>query len=482
MTRRLLLSYLSLTLLVLLALEVPLGYFYARGELSRFEGDNRHVAEMLAGSLEDRIERRQTKELKDQVAAFARETGSHVVVVGGDGRVLADSHGTVEAGTDLSAEPDIAAAFGQRHTSAAGSSSVVGGETLDVTVPNSYGANVRCVVRVAYPMSPLASRIHGTWTTLGLIGFGVLVAVALIALALARWVTRPVRALECATAELADGSVKDLPAITQGPPELRRLATTFARTATRLQHLLHAQRAFASEASHQLKTPLTALRLRLENFEPYLDPRAHDSLDEAMQEVERLGRMVQGLLALARLENSASTPEATALGAVVADRAAIWSAFAAEHQVHIAVTGQDAGEVWALPGALEQVVDNLLSNALRVSPPGGTITLATMINGGTRGSWAELHVIDEGPGMTPEERQRAFDRFWRASSTYHDGTGLGLPIVQQLVRAGGGDVVLDAAPGGGLDAVVRLRVVAPQRPAPSRGPRATARRAGANAF
>ncbi|MEV7448194.1 HAMP domain-containing protein [Streptomyces nigra] len=100
-----------------------------------------------------------------------------------------------------------------------------------------------------------------------------LVAVAAIAFALAHWVTGPVRALERATAELADGSLKAPPTTSQGPPELRRLANTFTRTATRPQHLLQVQRAFASEASHQLKTPLTALRLRLENFEPYLDPR-----------------------------------------------------------------------------------------------------------------------------------------------------------------------------------------------------------------
>ncbi|MFE0916286.1 HAMP domain-containing protein [Streptomyces nigra] len=116
-----------------------------------------------------------------------------------------------------------------------------------------------------------------------------LVAVAALAFALAHWVTGSVRALERATAELADGSLKAPPTTSQGPPELRRLANTFTRTATRLQHLLQVQRAFASEASHQLKTPLTVLRLRLENFEPYLDPRAHDSLEEAVGEAERLG-------------------------------------------------------------------------------------------------------------------------------------------------------------------------------------------------
>ncbi|WP_406354585.1 HAMP domain-containing histidine kinase [Streptomyces sp. NBC_01635] len=482
MTRRLLLSYLSLTMLVLLGLEVPLGYFYARGEISRFTGDGRHSAELLAQVLEVRVERRATAEVPALAADFARENGGRVVVVDDTGRVLADSHDAVAAGTDLSAEPDIATALRDRSMSTTREDRAVDGDAFTVTVPGSSGTTVRCVVRVSYPVAPLTSRIQGTWMTLALIGLGVLIAVAAIAFALAHWVTGPVRALERATAELADGSLKDPPLITQGPPELRRLASTFSRTAMRLQHLLHAQRAFASEASHQLKTPLTALRLRLENFEPYLDPRAHDSLDEAVGEVERLGRMVQGLLALARLENSASTPEATDLDAVVADRAVTWAAFAAEHYVDIVVTGEQAGHVWAIPGALEQVVDNLLSNALRVSPPGTTITLARTLAGGPRTSGVELHVIDQGPGMTEAERRRAFDRFWRAADSYHEGTGLGLPIVQQLIRAGGGDVVLDAAPGGGLDAVVRLRPAGEPRLAPNRGPRSAARKAPVSAF
>jgi len=84
------------------------------------------------------------------------------------------------------------------------------------------------------------------------------------------------------------------------------------------------------------------------------------------------------------------------------------------------------------------------------SPPGTTLTL-------TRAPGAELHVIDQGPGMPAADRERAFDRFWRASDSHHDGTGLGLPIVRHLVRASGGEITLHAAPGGGLDARVRLR-------------------------
>ncbi|MGW2425405.1 sensor histidine kinase [Streptomyces sp. NPDC001709] len=485
MTRRLLLSHLSLILLVLLALEVPFGIFYARSELSRFSHAAQQGAMTLAEVCEDKMEHGLTADLPELARAYGRRTGSRVLVAGHQGIVLTDTAARAPVGKDLSADPDISTALRDQPAISTRSDPSTAGKALFVTVPGGSDATVPCVVRTVYPLGPLTARVHATWLALTVVGLGVLAAVALIGFVLARSITRPVQALERATAQLAEGRITDPPATDHGPPELRRLAASFTRTATRLQHVLQAQQAFASEASHQLKTPLTALRLRLENFEPHLAPCAQDSLDKALGELERLSRMVQGLLALARLENSAIRPEAVDLHAVVADRAAIWTAFADEQQVGIVVSGTTDVRVWAVPGALEQIIDNLLSNALRVSPPGTAVTLATVTaraedgrlqdgradggradggraeggraEGGRTPPVAELHVIDEGPGMTEDQRRRAFDRFWRAPDADHDGTGLGLPMVRQLTRAGGGEVTLEAAPGGGLDAVVRLR-------------------------
>jgi signal transduction histidine kinase len=459
-TRRLLLSHLSLMLFVLLALEVPFGIFYARSELSGFSHAAQQQAMTLAEVCEDKMEHGLTADLPELARAYGQRTGSRVLVAGHKGIVLTDSAARTLVGRDLSAEPDIATALRDQPAVGTRSDSSTGGEVLFVTVPGGSNATVACVVRTVYALGPLKAKVHAIWLVLAVVGLGVLAAVSLIGFALARSITRPVQALERATAQLAEGRITDPPAADHGPPELRRLAASFTRTATRLQHLLQAQQAFASEASHQLKTPLTSLRLRLENFEPHLAPCAQDSLDRALGELERLSRMVQGLLALARLENSAIRPEAVDLGAVVADRAAIWTAFADEQQVDITVSGATDMCVWAVPGALEQIIDNLLSNALRVAPPGTTISLATATaprEGGRTPPMAELHVIDQGPGMSEAERQRAFDRFWRTPDTDHDGTGLGLPMVRQLTRASGGEVILEAAPGGGLDAVVRLQ-------------------------
>jgi signal transduction histidine kinase len=108
------------------------------------------------------------------------------------------------------------------------------------------------------------------------------------------------------------------------------------------------------------------------------------------------------------------------------------------------------------PAHVEQVVDNLLSNALEVTPAGGSIRVRTTALGGH----AELHVVDDGPGLDEAGRLRAFDRFWRGDRS-GEGSGLGLAISRRLMRAADGDVDLLPAPGGGIDARVRLPAHAP---------------------
>ncbi|MFG3014016.1 ATP-binding protein [Streptomyces cinerochromogenes] len=463
MTRRLLLSYVALALLVLAGLEIPLGYVYARGETAHASQNIERDAAMLAEITEENIEKGQLGELPDVIGDYAERTGGRVIVTDKRGIVLADSDPAGRTGVSLADQPDISRALRNQPTVTTTTDSN-GTDVLAATMPGASGTTIRGTLRLTYPMDEVLVRVYRIWGALALAGACVLAVVALVAFSMARWITRPLRTLEAATTQLADGHLASPPDTTTGPPELRRLAASFTHTAGRLHQLLKAQQAFASEASHQLKTPLTALRLRLENFEPYLDPRAHGSLEEAVGEVERLGRMVQGLLALARLENTATTPEPVDLDAALADRVAMWEPLAAEQYVAIDITGPPVGQVWAIPGALEQIIDNLLANALRVSPPSTTITLHRVPGG-------ELHIVDQGPGMSEADRERAFDRFWRASDSHHDGTGLGLPIVRHLVDASGGTITLRPASGTGLDVAVRLRPVTGQSSYGGRVPR-----------
>lgn len=473
MTRRLLISYLSLVLLVLLALEIPLGLLYTRGETDRLLSAVERDAVVLAENAEEAIETGDIADVPDMLAKYARDTGGHAIVVDPKGVEIARSDGNLTS-ADLSTNPDIAAALKNRSSSGRRADD---DRDLFVTVPATSGETIRGALRITYPAATVTDRADRAWLILAGAGLTVLLIAAAVAVALSRWMTRPVRELERATTRLATGTLDTPPPGDLGPPELRRLAAAFTETATRLQHLIAAQRAFAADASHQLKTPLTALRLRLENLEPDLDPRAHPSLDEAVAETDRLTRMVQGLLALARLEDAATNRIPVDLDEVINDRTASWAPYAAEHDVTLAVTGRPVGQVWAAPHAVEQVLDNLLANALRAAPARSTVTVERR----TTADGVEMHVIDQGAGMTPADRTRAFDRFWRAPDAGDDGSGLGLAIVAQLLRASGGHITLDAAPRTGIDAVVRLQPLPPpvaRRPSatrPARHHRSTAR-------
>jgi len=211
------------------------------------------------------------------------------------------------------------------------------------------------------------------------------------------------------------------------------------------------------------------MRLRLENMEADVQGAALEDLEGALDEVARLSRLVDGLLVLARAEQSSSSPTTIAVDQVIDGRCDAWDAFAAEKNVRIVadVVGSPAARITS--GRLEQVVDNLLNNALEVAPEGSAVVVAAR----ERGDWVEVRVSDEGPGMSAEERGRAFDRFWQSGGARKDGRpsghfGLGLSIVRELVVGDGGDIALDQAASGGLEVVVRMRRSDAPAPTPLR--------------
>jgi two-component system OmpR family sensor kinase len=245
-----------------------------------------------------------------------------------------------------------------------------------------------------------------------------------------------------------------------GPPVVRRLARTFDDMAERMEQLVAAQDAFVADASHQLRNPLAALRLRIENLGAEPASESEDDVHGALREIERLSRLVDGLLALARADRHAGIPpdRSVDLAMLLRQRQAVWAPLAEERGVAIRVEpGWERAPLAAFvtPDRFEQVVDNLLANALEASPHGSSV----IISAATDHDDAVVRVVDEGPGMTADDRLHAFDRFWsgRGSRTL-GGSGLGLSIVRKLVVADGGDITLEAAPTGGLAAVLRYRV------------------------
>jgi signal transduction histidine kinase len=464
-SRRLLATYVTLTIVVLAALEVPLGIQYGRSEKRDLTSGIVRDALVMATFAEDPLERGQSTPsagLAGAAQRYTQDPGGRVVVVDSRGVSILDTESA--AGRSFASRPEFAAALAKHPTIATGTrhSNTLGTDLIYAAVPISAPhGGVLGAVRITYPTSALDSRVNRYWLLLAAIGGVVLAAATAVGLRFARTLARPLSALERAAAAVGAGDLTARAPAQSGPPEVRAVATRFNETVEQLDGLLHSQQEFVADASHQLRTPLTALRLRLENLERDVTAGARRDLEAALAEVERLARLVDGLLVLARADAAKPAPEPVDIAAVATARVEHWSLQAAERKVGLD-DGVPAGlKGLATPGALEQVLDNLLSNALAVSPPGSTIHLA----GRDVGEQVELRVADEGPGMSAEQRVRAFDRFWRAGPP-GTGTGLGLAVVHRLVTADGGQVELREAPGGGLEAVITLRAVPRGAPNP----------------
>jgi signal transduction histidine kinase len=448
-TRRLLLGYLGLTLFVLLSLEVPLGIQNQRTEHRDLTAKVSHDAMVLAADAEDAVQaptRRQLDALASVASDYAARTGSRVVIVDRRGYALIDTSVRFRGTESFASRPEIAAALAGKYPRGVRTSKTLQERLLYVAVPIASGGRVHGAVRITYPFSAVDARILRYWLILALIGIIVLAGAAVVGVGLARFVTRPLRRLEAAAAAIGEGELETRAPEGDGPPEVRSLAAVFNETVAKLALLLRSQGEFVADASHELRTPLTALRLRLENLPPSADR------DAALHETDRLRDLVDGLLSLARADAGSEGSGRVDATALMRERLDAWLPLADEHGVALVSQLDGPLQVRAAPGRLAQVLDNLLANALEASPSGGNITFSAL----TTPPWVELHLRDEGRGLTAEQRARAFDRFWRADSGA-GGSGIGLAIVRRLVAADEGEVELREASGGGVDAVVRLR-------------------------
>jgi signal transduction histidine kinase len=471
--RRLLWSYLSITAFVLLVLEIPLGVSYSNSVARRMESDLQHHAFALAIRTQEPLDAlTDDAEAPHRLHALAHEyrrrAGGRVVIVDAAGHAVADSDATTALppgarGPDFSNRPEVREALLGSQVSGIRSSRTLGADLLYVALPVSAADGVQGAVRITNPASVVGDRIREIWLLLLATGGVVLGIVFLVSQLLARSITRPLGSLRATAGQLGGGDLGVRAEVPRGPAEVAELAESFNTTAARLERLVRAQQGFVADASHQLRTPLAALRLRLEIIEADADGVVADDLEGARLEVERLSRLVDALLALARAEQTPSDPVPVSLADVVAGRCEAWDAFATERRVRIRSSVPEGAWAAATPGRLEQVVDNLLNNALEVAPPGSVVDLDVV----ETAERVELVVSDEGPGMAPDERARAFDRFWQSGEARRTGRpnghfGLGLAIVRELVVGDGGEVTLADAHAGphgdrGLAVTVRTR-------------------------
>lgn len=454
---RLVAALLGLTLVVLLVHDIPLTGYLRTVENDRIITALERDSFVIAGRSEEALESAEpssTSYVQDAIKKYSTQSGARVIVTDAAGIAIAASDATDTVGTSFASRQEISEALTGKVSSGRRFSTTLNQEILYVAVPVLNGGQTLGTVRLTFPASivdqAVNTRVRGISTVAGI----TLLVAALVALLLALGITRRLTKLRDVTEEFSKGNFEVRAEIDGGAPELQSLARSFNKMADQIEKLIAQQRAFAGDASHQLRTPLTALQLRLERVSELLDedPKAAaDRLDAAMVETDRLQRLVEGLLVLSRSESKAVVTDEHDAVQIAKERAQNWDALAAEQDVKIALELPEIALVNCVPGAIEQVIDNYVDNALEVVPAGSTITVAISVGE----EFTKISVLDEGPGLPEADLTKAFNRFWRARSDAH-GSGLGLAIVDRLADASGGMAQLVNRPEGGLEASVEF--------------------------
>jgi len=300
--------------------------------------------------------------------------------------------------------------------------------------------------------------LHRRLNRLHLLAGGLAIALGLLAAGLlAPALARPLRRLTQAarTMQRGDLSARVAPG---GAAEIRQLGQAFNRLAETLQREEQIRRDTAADVAHELRTPLAGIVSRIEAAQDGVLADERRNLDAMHAEALRLTRLVEDLGRLAEAQQPGLTlrREQLDLRALVRERAELYRDDLTAKDIELRERLQPAS-TYADRARLVQIVDNLLSNALRYTDPGGTVTLEL----GERDGEAVLEIIDTGIGIRGEDLPHIFERFWRADPSRDrrtGGAGIGLAIVRELVRAHGGRIDVESKPGDGS----RFRVVLPR--------------------
>lgn len=441
MSRRIALTFAALIAALLVLAVVPVGIAVDSKERESFRFDAISAARQVASSAEEYLADHHPAIAMNEALAEAAKHGDCAAVYRPDDSLLSSIGGSAVTGAQARALVTAARGAHDERTARAG-------DWFLAAVPIAEDEKYSGTVVFARPAGDLDAHMTVLWLWLTLTGAGALILGVVLAIRLAHWVSRPLRGLGAAAARLGDGDLDVRAETGSGPAEVRALAATFNRMAERTQTLVHSHRAWVADVSHQLRTPLTAVRLRLDVLAAESEGETAAELAGALEEIARLSRLVDGLLAVARAEGRVPRRELVDVAAVAAERVAAWEPVARERRIALVATAPvdvpTASTIARLgPGDLEQVLDNVLANALEAVSDAGRIEVRTARADGL----VRLRVVDNGPGMPEQAKQAAFHRFENREAR---GFGLGLAIVHRLVTANGGAVRLVETPGGGL--------------------------------
>lgn len=439
--------------LMLVALEVPLALNLSKRVDAEVRAQAADQARVVASSAAGRLDQRAA--LAPIVRTAASAAGGRVIVVDAAGRLLADSAGA-PAAASYATRPEIRTALagtvaqGERHSDS------LRANILFTAVPIVQGGRREGAVRVTQSLRAVRAEVRRDILALVGLGLAALALGLIVAWLLAGFLTRPLRGLTSAARRVEAGDL-DARAAEAGAREHREVAHAFNDMTARLGRSMAAQRDFVANAAHQLRTPLTGLRLRLEAAGLKTDDDAlRRDLEAGEREAERLARTVTDLLTLAREGQRPAAVAPLALGPAGEAALERWLSVAEDRGVDLELRDRSAGaRVAASAEDVAVILDNLVENAIEHTAP----RTAVLVELGPDGT---LAVSDDGPGLAAGEEERVFERFFRGSSRGDRprGSGLGLTIVRVLARRWGGDAAIANRPEGGARAVVRLPLAA----------------------
>ena len=479
MHRRLLVVLVPLAVLLVAALGVPLSVTVAEREMQETYVDRLNDVGRFASLAETALSTGRTEALHQELTRYHELYGIPVAVIDTSGTVLLGPAGAYqEAARAEPALPRIVtAALAGARSEPSGEWAPWDDSALVVAEPVGRDSEVVGAVVTISDLSKTRDRILVRWAQLA--GLGLLPLIALVAVAwpVSAWVLRPVRELDAATSRISQGDLTIRADAEAGPVELRRLAESFNTMMDAVENAAQRQRAFVSDASHQLRNPLTSLRLAVESLEPHLRAAGdgRQVYDVAVDELKAMQRMLNSLQASARME-SMRTASPVDLDAVLATRVDRWRALTATAGQTLAVDVPPGLRLLEPPGGLGSILDELISNALRLSDAQVVEVTARSSVVRRRPAWSRSLSATTARGIDASERAQALRRFWRSPRHQNvPGTGLGLAICADLVGAAGGELRLEEGlprpdgSGYGFAAVVALPVV-PRGASPSGAP------------
>jgi two-component system, OmpR family, sensor kinase len=375
-----------------------------------------------------------------------------VIVVTEDGTLVADSEGPDELDTFFATpgRPEIGSALSGTPRSQIRDSADLGHDIIATAVPIQDEGEIVGAVRITKNVQQVNDNVRNV--TLGLIAIGLagLAAGLLLAFGLAGSVSRPLTRLAKTAKDLGEGDLSARAGDVQGPREVEELGRSFDEMAQRVERSVQAQREFVANASHQLRTPLTAMKLQIEGaIADADDDEVRVRLIAADREIDRLAEIVDRLLVMAReIEEGAAAR--VDIGDAATRAVERWTERAAQRNSSLSVRGE-GGSARADPTDLDQIVDNLIDNATSYAP--GDVIVETASSNGR----VTIAVRDHGSGIPPEEVARVTERFYRGREAPSGGSGLGLAIARQLAEKWGGSLTVQSAPGEGTRVEVALR-------------------------